>query len=494
MKIKRYIILIACFIICFGIAANPSISAGGGEFKITEDSLPNGLKVIVAENHSVPILAAYLCFRTGSVNETPGTTGVSHLLEHLMFKGTDIIGTKNYEEEKPVLDRLDHLWVQLDDEHGRPELQRDNAKIGRLQKEIELLNEKENQLIIREELTRIYERNGGANLNGMTSKDGTYYLCSLPANRLELWALIQSEQLLHPVFREFYQERSVVVNEQNLSEDDPYSAMGDILYSTAFEAHSYRTPIGGWKSDIERIGKKAVEEHFSKFYAPNNAFIVIVGDVTFENAMAVVKKYFGRIPKGPEPPAVTTVEPRQKGEKRMEAAFDVEPYLLIGYHKPEYAGEDQIALEVISELLTGGDTSMLVGKLVQEKTMCADVFSDSGALKFPDLFVISASVMPDSTIQDVEDAIYEEIEKLKNEPVSATELKKVKERLTAGFKMSFRTNEGIADMLSGFEFNSTWRFVNQYEQKLSEVTPGLIQQVARKYFVKENRTVVFTSN
>jgi predicted Zn-dependent peptidase len=339
----------------------------------------------------------------------------------------------------------------------------------------------------------LYQRHGGVGLNASTGKDITRYVISLPANRLPLWAALESDRMAHPVLREFYKERGVVMEERRLrTEDSPSGLLYETFTSTAFLAHHYGVPTIGWGSDILSLTPAATEEFFKTYYGPNNATVAIVGDIIPNDVIALIEQTFGKIPAAPPPPAVVTEEPPQRGERRVEIEFDAEPALAIGYHKPTIGHPDDFVFDVIDEVLTEGVTSRLYSSLVRDKRLAASVMSDTNypGVRAPNLFVIAATPLAPHTAAEVESAIYEELERLKREPISAKEFERVLNGLDADLVRSLRSNGGLASQLAFYQtVAGSWRYVVNARDRIAAVTPADVQRVASKYLVKSNRTV-----
>jgi len=460
---------------------------------VQEHTLKNGLKVLLAPRHTSPTVAAYIRFKVGSVDERSDERGLAHLLEHMLFKGTKTLGTKNYAAEKPLLDKIEATAQQMMAE----KLKRDGAdrqKIDRLTKELDRLEKEAGKYVIKEEFADLYARNGGSGYNAFTSKDGTTYVINLPANKMELWAAIESDRMQHAVLREFYTEMKVVKEERRRSYDaEPEGKLWETYLADAFNAHPNGQPTIGWMSDIDNLTRTKAERFLHKYYAPNNAIMAIVGDIDPKSTLALVEKYFGSIRPGTPVPPVAVEEPRQQGEKRTEVVGDAEPEMMVGFHKPTLPAPDDYVFDVIDMLLTNGRTSRLFKKLVLEKQLATSVssFSAPGS-RYPNLFVVSATPRAPHTVAEVEAAIYEELERLKNEPMTAKELKQILNQLEFDESDQMSSNSGLARNLTEYEATAgTWRYLIEHRSKVAAVTPADVMRVARQYFTRENRNVGF---
>lgn len=498
----------ALFIGCVGLVVGLSIHLGvvsaapsGLAERVIEHRLANGLTVLMAERHQAPIVSINMTFRVGGVNEQFGQTGLAHLYEHMAFKGTRTIGTKDYAKEKPILDELFLVGTELEERQRdlakrSPELPPDvkeQEAIEALQRRFKELQDQALQYVLGNEMALLYQRHGGVGLNAATGKDLTRYMINLPSNRLPLWAAIESDRMAHPVLREFYKERGVVMEERRFRNDDsPNGLLFETFTSTAFRAHPYGIPTIGWESDILALTPAETEAFFKTYYGPGRATIGIVGDIDPKEVIALIESTFGKIPPAPQPPQIVTTEPPQRGERRVEVEFDAEPSLVIGFHKPGIGHPDDYVFDVIDEVLTAGLTSRLYTKLVRDDRLAASVNSDANypGVRAPNLFVVTATPRAPHTAAEVEAAILTELERLKNEPVSAKELEKVLNNLDADMVRALRSNSGLASQLSLYHtIAGDWRYVLMARDKIAAVTPADIQRVAARYLTKSNRTV-----
>ncbi|MHC4268719.1 MAG: M16 family metallopeptidase [Planctomycetota bacterium] len=472
------------------------VNAYGQKLKldVREHTLDNGIKLLMLEKHDVPIVSLRIVYKVGSVNERPGITGASHLFEHMMFKGTEIFGTKDFESEKSLLDKEDELISNIEFDKSMGE-DADQEKLKLLKEELEEVWKMQKELIVKDEMWSIYLKNGATGLNASTGNDATYYYCNLPANRLELWAFMESDRMKNLVLREFYSERDVVMEERRMrTENSPFGLLLEQLNAATYTAHPYGWPVIGWMSDIANMKKKEVAKYFQQYYSPNNAVIVVVGDINPDEVIKLIEKYFGDVQRQPPPPEVTTVEPEQKGERRVYVEYDANPVLSIAYHKPAVGHPDQYVFDVIEAILSHGRTSRLYKSLIEEKRMAVMAQAYGGPSKYADTFMFFCSPRHPHTAEEVEGAIYEELEKLKTTPVTAHELQKIKNQLEADFIRSLESASGLASEISSYEAVSGWRYINTLVENTIAVTPEDIMRVAKKYFKKTNRTVAILVN
>ncbi|HLV02827.1 MAG TPA: pitrilysin family protein, partial [Acidobacteriota bacterium] len=410
------------------------------EVDVREETLPNGMRLLMVERHESPSIASGWVARVGSVNERPGITGISHLFEHLMFKGTKTIGTRDYEADKRIREQQDAIYEQIEQEYRKLRKMRRQGQITgsildpanqtprlkELRAQLEQLFEKERELIVKDELDQIYTREGASGLNAGTGEDHTLYFVTIPANKLELWFWLESDRLVNPVFREFYAERNVVREERRLRvESTPTGRLDEIFDTMFWQSSPYSWPVIGWASDVEAITRQHAEEYFSIYYAPNNITAVLVGDFDSDQALELAHKYFGRIPRGEkEPPEVITEEIVQDGEKRFHASADTNPQVGIRYHAVPFNHMDEFPLRVAAAILNGR-TGRLYKSLVEEKEVAIGQPSATvRTLMYEGYFELGAQVKEGVDPAQVEAALLAEIERLRQEPVGERELQK----------------------------------------------------------------------
>ena len=483
--------LITLLVLCVLIGTATAAASTALEDKVFEHEFDNGLKLLVVERHDTPIVSAYITIGVGSVHETSETRGVAHLLEHMLFKGTKTLGTKDYAREKPLLEEIEMVGEQLD--ALRHEADVEPSKVTELEQKLSALQQEHKQYVVKDVFSSIYSANGGVGYNAFTSKDLTTYLISLPSNKLELWALLESDRMKNPVLREFYTERDVVREERRRSYDtNPRRHHYETLVTNAFSVHPYRNPIIGWHSDIANLNPEKTRDFLRKYYAPVNTVIALVGDVKAADAVALVDQYFGDIEPGTPVPRVRDIEPEQEGEKRVIDLFDAEPRLSIAWHKPTMPHKDDYVFDLIMEILGSGRTSRLYRSIVVEQKLATSVsvYGAPGS-RYPNLFVIDAIPRHPHTTEEVEQAIYRELEKLKSTPVDDLELDKVRNRLVTDQLRHIRSNSGLARMLTSYQsLANDWRYVVTFSSEIEKLTSADIVRVANQYLMPSKRTVV----
>ena len=410
------------------------------------------------------------------------------------LKGTRQLGAVNYEAEKPLLEKLDALHVQYDTLNTADEISEEQAaQRDSLKAEIERVQAQAQKLTIPNQVAELYAFEGSVGLNAGTGTDFTNYVVSLPANKIELWMRVEAERMRDPVLRDFYTERDVVMEERKQRiETDPFGLLSDALLTTAFKAHPYGTPIIGWESDIIRLKRPEAERFFKTYYAPNNAVITIVGDIDIERVIQQMERYFGVIPSQEIPPRIGTKEPKQNGERRVYVKFAAEPRLQVAFHKPTVPSYDDFVFDVIDNLLTSGRASRLYKTLVEERQVAVSVRSVNGypGSRYPNLFLLDIVPRSPHTPEQVEQALYAEIERLKNEPASKRELQKVRNQFQANFIRGLNSNSGMASQLGYYELIAgSWRYTQTLLDTVNRIGSEDVQRVAQEYLTWENRTV-----
>jgi zinc protease len=432
VSIKRVLVLLS--FLCLFIPSSPE--AGIGD-RVFETVLSNGLKVILLENHKAPLVTFQVWYRVGSRNEAWEKTGLSHMLEHMMFKGTGKIGP--------------------------------------------------------EEFSRIIQENG-VNNNAFTSRDYTAYFENLSSDRVQVSIDLESDRMQNLLLREedFRTERMVVMEERRLrTEDSPTSYLHEQLEATAFQAQPYHWPIIGWMEDLSRLTLDDLKAYYRVYYNPVNAFLVVVGDFKKEDLLPKIEKAFGSIPKGTEPEQKKALDPAQPGERRIIVKKEAQlPYIAMGYRVPNLRESDSYVLEVIAAVLSGGKSSRLYQNLVRDKQLVFSVDADQSLLsKDPSLFYFTANPLPGKEVAEVEKALDQEVERLQEELVGERELEKAKNQLETSFIFAQDSLFYQAMLLARYEISMSWKDIDDYLPSIRKVSPEDIQRAARRYLVPDNRTV-----
>ncbi|MBN1894920.1 insulinase family protein [bacterium] len=460
--------------------------------QVREHTLSNGMKWIVLPRRDAPVVSFHVYVDAGSVNEVNGITGISHLLEHLAFKGTKTVGTKDFTAERVVLGSLDSLYDAITREELK--FKPDTARIAAQYREFETLRMKAQEYVAGNEFIDLFQNEGEPGIDAYTSWDATQYINALPSNRLEFWMAMTSDRFLNPVFREFFKERDVVIEERRLRiETQPIGRLVmEDFPAAAFKAHTYRHSVVGHMSDLKRITRGDVKAYFSKYYIPSNMAAAVVGDVDPEDVFRQAELYFGRIPSGPKPEAPRTIEPEQWGERRVQVAAQSQPILILGYHRPDIRDKDNQAFDALANIIGQGRSSRLHRVLVKEKKAAIQTGSFSGfpGSKYPSLIAFYAIPSQGHSNAECLEVILAEIERLKTEPVGEDELTKYKRSVKKDLFDAMKANGNMAAMLTASEMlEGDWRKVFDGIQDVESVTAADIQRIAKSVLTADNRTI-----
>ena len=460
----------------------------GAQLPVVEHELANGMRWLVLPRAGAPTVSFIVQFRVGGVNEVRGQTGIAHLLEHLLFKGTETLGTRDAIAERALFVRMDALQDSILALEG----QGDTTAAPLLRERIDSLETEARAHILPNEFERVLSTNGARGLNATTDFETTTYLVELPANRAQLWFLLESDRMANPLFREFYAERDIVAEERRLRvETNPGGLLFEAHMAAAFTIHPYGQPVVGYMADIQRLRRPDVEEYFRRYYGPSNAVVTVVGDIDADQILAWADEYFGDLPASEIPGPVLSTEPEQSAERRVEVAFDAEPRVRIGWPVVETTHPDAPALSVLSWLLTGGRTSRLYQRLVIQDRVATAISSSIGpGIRFPGIFTIDATPRSPNTTEDVEAAVYAELDSLRRTLPSEREIQRIRNQLEASEVRRLTSNLGLALQLaaSTSEFGD-WRTTFGFTDRLAAVEPEDVRRVAQQFFTRERRTV-----
>lgn len=455
---------------------------------VTEFTLDNGMKFIVLEQHEAPVVSMMLYANVGAANEEDGQTGVAHYLEHLAFKGTTRIGTRDYPAEKKVLDKLDVVFDQL----MAAEKAGDEAKQAELTEQFAALQTEAASYVEQNKFGQIIEQTGGTGLNATTSADATRYFYNLPSNKLELWFSLESERFLDPVLREFYKEKEVILEERRMRVDNsPIGQMIERFSEVAYTEHPYRRPVIGYQDDLRQATRAQVQAFFDKYYGPSNLISAIVGDVDPVQVKQLAETYFGRYESRENPPELVANEPKQTEPRDFSLELVSEPWYLEGYHRPGINDPDHVVYSMIDSILTGGRTARLYKALV-EPQIALDVGSANGfpGDKEETVMLLYGLTAPGSDVDDIAAGIQTELTRLKNEPVDQKTLDRVKTQARAGLLGQLDSNNGMASLLAEYQAKTgDWRNVFSELQAIEAVTADDVQRVAKEVFRPGNVTV-----
>lgn len=463
------------------------------EKRVAVKVLPNGLTAIVCQRpDTAPVFSFFTNVDVGSVQDPMGKTGLAHMFEHMAFKGTPDIGTKDYAAEKVALQKVEDAYAAFLHERDK-RVGRDEQKLKELQSTFQAAMKDAQQYVIPNQFDEIIERNGGQGVNAFTADDDTGYFYSFPLNRLELWAYLESDRYAHPVFREFYKERDVVNEERRLRIDsNPFGTLFEQFEFAAFTAHPYHRPPVGYPGDLSNFSATDAQAFFDRYYIPSNMVLAIVGDLDLEKTMGLIEKYFSNIPSHEKPDERTTAEPPQDAERRVLLRLQAQPVYIEGYHRPSYADKDDAVYDALADLLSEGRTSRLYRSLVRDKKVASVAVGQTGlpGVKYPHLFYFGALPMPGHTTKELGDAIHAEIDRLKTEDVTDDELRMVKTRARANLIRGLDSNEGLAQALATYQtLYGDWRELFRSVDRINAVTKQDIRRVANEVFLPTNRTV-----
>ena len=473
------------------------------EVPVDEFTLGNGMRFLVVSRPAQATVMGGWVAHVGSANERPGITGVAHFFEHMMFKGSRIIGTKDAVRDEQIMVEQEKLQAQIRSEYAR---QRARYRKGEIDdpfspanrtpelKDLEdafaKLVEEQRALMVKDEFDKIYTEAGASGMNATTNSDSTIYFITVPANKIELWFWMESERLLQPVFREFYSERDVVQEERRLRvESTPTGRFDEQLNAMFWTSHPYKWDAIGWMSDLKTLSMADAQDFFTTYYAPGNLTAALVGNITVDEARALAERYFGRIPPSGKPvPDIVTLEEKQLAEKRMNAECDCQPQVSVQFHTVPFEHRDQYALDVVQSLLNG-QTGRLRKSLVLDQKIASSATAGQDSLRWNGSFYLTAETKGEATPQALEAALWAELERLQNEAVPADELIKVKNQIVAESYRNLENPFYLLLQLLFYDGWGDWKYLNEWSAKTLAVTAEDVQRVAKSYFTTENRTV-----
>jgi predicted Zn-dependent peptidase len=466
-------------------------TASSAEIKlpVQYDTLSNGLRIIIVPDTNVAIVSCRLYYFVGSMYEGPGTTGLSHMYEHMMFKGTKRLGTKNYQKEIPIMKSIDSLVDRIGIEKDKKGAHSDSL-VGEYKKKILSLLDKQRELMKKDEIWELYQNNGGTNLNAWTADDMTAYIVTLPKNKVELFYWIESDRMSEPVLREFYSERDVVMEERRMRYDNrPVNKYWERLNSLFYTAHPYRLPTIGWESDIAAYTRQKMEDHVRRFYTPDNALIVLVGNIDPQKAKNDIKRYFGSIPRARQPKQeVVTREPPPSGTIRFTMRSDAEPRLDMLFHTPGYPDTDLYRLDIVQGIFSG-KSGRLYRRLVNKEGLCTDISAGNNFRLQDGYFEINASLKSDTDPAKVEKIIIEEIDKISTTPPTPQEMMRITNEIRMSFVNGLESLEHLSDQLAWFERLRSWEDLEKYPSEIAKVSADQIPPIVKKYLRQDLATI-----
>ena len=467
----------------FAHAASDAISV---RLAVRDTVLPNGLRILVHEDHSVPTVACRLFYATGSVHERAGETGITHMLEHMLFKGTRRVGiTDSTSDAKylPVIDSLDEARRVASDSG-------DTAGWKRLSHEMDSVNALQRRFFVKDELWQAYKEAGGTDLNAYTTKLGTVYFVTLPRNRVELYFWLESDRMQNAVMRDFYAERDVVREERRMRiENNPDGRYWETLDDMFWGGNPYSIPTIGWPSDIEHYRRSQVQEHYDQYYGPKNAVLVLSGDVSADTAFRLAERYFGPIQKGADFPKVVTRDPEPVGQKRFVSIREnARPSIDILFPVPAIQSAQSPAFEILQGVLSGA-AGRLEPILVDSLRLCTEVGAEHEAQIYASQFVVSATPAPGADPSKIEKIIWEQIAKIRDSLLTEREVQRVKNRLAAADVTRLRSQETVATDLGFMSLYGDWRLIYTFPAAVQAQTPQSVRAAATQWLLPERATV-----
>lgn len=473
------------------------------EVPVATFELANGMSFLAVQRPELTTVSAGWVAHVGSANERPGITGMSHFFEHMMFKGSDTIGTTDPAEDERIIREQERLQEQIREIYRS---QRERYRLGEiedpfaadarppelveLERRFSELVEQQRAIMVKDEFDKIYTEAGASGMNAFTNNDITVYFITVPANKLELWFWMESERLLRPRFREFYSERDVVHEERRLrTESTPTGEFDELFDAMFWESHPYSWPVVGWPSDLEVYTLTQAQDYFDTYYAPGNLTAAIVGNFELDEVEELAERYFGRLEAASEPPPdVVTLEMPQLAEKRMDASCDCQPQIEIRYHTVPFRHKDSYALDVLAGLLNDR-SGRLYKTLVLDHEIASDAGSFQDSRKWSGAFSLSAETKGDATPADLERALEEELRKIREEPIPDRELQKVKNQITASSYRRLASGFFLLLQLLVYDGMGDWEYINEWADNTLAVTADDVQRVAATYFAPSNRAV-----
>jgi predicted Zn-dependent peptidase len=483
--------------------AAASAPAASAQVQVESFTLDNGMTFLMVKKPELTTVAAGWVAHVGSSNERPGITGLTHLFEHMMFKGSRTIGTTNIERDLQILAEQEQLQEQIRAIYAQ---QQERWRLGEiadpwdpgarppelieLEKKFQALVDEQRALMVKDEFDKVYTEAGGSGMNAFTNSDMTVYFITLPANKLELWFWMESDRIFNLVPREFYSERDVVMEERRLrTESTPTGKFDEQFESLVWQSHPYGWPVIGWPSDLKVISKKQAEDYYRTYYSPSNLTAMLVGNFDPVQVKALAQRYFGRTQeRAPAPPPVVTEEMPQLAEQRMLAECDCQPQVQVAYQTVPFMHKDSYALDVLAGLMNGR-TGRLYKQLVLKDQIATSASANQESRKWAGVFTFFAETKGDATPEQLEQAWYGEVARIQNEPIPAEELQKVKNQIAAD---AFRRLENpffLMVQLLYYEGLGDWRYLNSWAERTLAVTADDVKRVATVYLTKENRTV-----
>ena len=462
------------------------------EKHVSVKKLSNGLTVVLWRRPEAPVFSFFTLVDAGSAQDPLNETGLAHMMEHMAFKGTPDIGTTDYAKEKPALQKVEETYAAYEAERTK-RVGQDPQKLAQLKQAWEAARKDADQYVVKNQFGEVIEAHGGVGVNAFTNYDETGYMYSLPSNQFELWAALESDRMKQPVFREFYKERDVVMEERRMRTDSrPTGRLVEQFLGTAFMANPYHRPTIGYASDLQSFSATDAQDFFHRYYVPSNMVIGLAGDLDPDKVFPIIERYFGQLPTKPKPEESHTIEPPQNSVREVTLQDPAQPFYLEGYHRPSYLAPDDVVYDAISDILSNGRTSRLYRSLVRDKQISAFAAGFSGfpGNKYAHLFAFYSVPTPGHTIEEQQKAFAAEIQKLKTQDVSDEELQMFKTRTKADLIRGLASNEGLAENLALYQTRyGDWRELFRYLDRVDKVSKADIRRVSNQVFTDTNRTI-----
>lgn len=451
--------------------------------KVHYETLPNGIRVILYNRGIAPVFSGAVVVRVGGSDEVMGETGISHLFEHMAFKGTRTIGTNDFGREQRLLARLEEIALESNAAQNlSPEQQKEWDEIHAELKEI----------WVSDDFTRRYEKQGAVGQNATTDKEFTKYFVDLPRSAFEFWCKMESDRLVRPVMRQFYQERDVVLEERRMRfDDDPGGKLYELLLGVAYQRHPYRAPVIGYESDIRALTATKLDVFRKKYYTPKNIVVSVVGRVNPEEDMKVISEYFGAIPKGPEIVRDVPVELEPEGERRVSLKMAASPQIIVAYAKPNYPHSDDPALTVAAEILSGSKVSPLYVELVKRRQLAAGIGQEEGpGVAYPNLLMFAATVKAPHTTDQLLRAFDSVVDRFRRTGPTQEQLEIAKRSIGMEYLGHLQSSQSLAlDFASSELVYGSWKASVEWYDKMSQVTVEDVKRVVQQYLIPERRTI-----
>ena len=490
----RHVFMAFCllFIAIFYVGSAESEGYRDLEKNIEEHTLPNGHTFLLVNRSTAPVFSFCTLVHAGAVDEQYGIGGIAHMMEHMAFKGTETVGTTDFKAEYEAMNQEDDAYEALLNEK-RKGIFADSTRLESLEAAFREAQDEANQYVIPNEYSKILDRHGASGVNAGTGADMTIYFYSLPSNKIELWALMESDRLTNPVFREFYQENEVVQEERRQRlESSPAGRLLDEFLSAAFKEHPYGHGLIGTQSDLRSFTRREGTAFRNAYYVAPNMTTVIVGDIDIGDTKKLLDEYFSAMPDRPLPPVVDTKEPPQSAERRIIMEDSAQPFFVVGYHIPDQRHPDYPAIQAALDILANGRTARLYKALVKDSKTAVQVggFAGYPGAQYNTIAMIYAIASAGQDVRTVETQFHEIVESMMKDGITEEELNGYKARAKARYIRQLRSDNGLARMLATYqEFYGGWRNLFRYLDTVESITTDDVQRVVEATFAKNNRTV-----